>query len=268
LPDKIEEFYDYRSNKREETKISPSLYYIVSGYRKIMYNMIKDIKDVKQFNVLDIGCGKAFDLIELSPLFKECYGMDISQNELNLASKTVKEKGINNIKFKKGVAEKIPFEDNTFDLIIFSEVIEHLPNVNPAMQEIKRVFKKEGYIMITTPNRYRVNELFKNIVPRKLYYKLKKRFSTDSKDVIIKEEELNIKEHFHEYSVSELKKLLKANNFEIINFKGGKLTIFPLFLFDKFPFLINIVRLIDNVITFIPGSIYLKFNFIVLAKKL
>ena len=48
--------------------------------------------------------------------------------------------------------ERLPFKDNTFDLIVSLEVIEHIWNTDHFLNEISRVLKTEGYLIISTPN--------------------------------------------------------------------------------------------------------------------
>jgi len=46
----------------------------------------------------------------------------------------------------------LPFKEQTFDVVICREVIEHVPDADATFQEIRRVLKPEGYLLITTPN--------------------------------------------------------------------------------------------------------------------
>ena len=48
--------------------------------------------------------------------------------------------------------EKLPFGENTFDLVVSLEVIEHIWNTNHFLEQILRVLKPQGYIIISTPN--------------------------------------------------------------------------------------------------------------------
>ena len=47
--------------------------------------------------------------------------------------------------------EKIPVKDNSFDIIICTEVLEHVPNPIGALKEMARILKKGGKLLITTP---------------------------------------------------------------------------------------------------------------------
>uniref|UniRef100_E6Q525 Methyltransferase type 11 domain-containing protein n=1 Tax=mine drainage metagenome TaxID=410659 RepID=E6Q525_9ZZZZ len=50
------------------------------------------------------------------------------------------------------VSSRLPFDDACFDVAIFGEVIEHLVDPDAALQEISRVLRPGGYLVLTTPN--------------------------------------------------------------------------------------------------------------------
>lgn len=65
--------------------------------------------------------------------------------------------------YKKGSAESLPFEDNQFDTVTAGELIEHLENPARFVAEAHRVLKKNGALILTTPNRKSwVNRAFKS----------------------------------------------------------------------------------------------------------
>jgi len=75
------------------------------------------------------------------------YGIDISTETFKYAKKyfdELKECDLN--------SEKIPFPDNFFDVVICSEVIEHIYNTDRLLIEIKRILKPSGILIISTPN--------------------------------------------------------------------------------------------------------------------
>ncbi len=105
-------------------------------------------------SVLDLGSGEG----GTSFIFSE--RNNLTAYEINL-SRFISQKN-NNGDFNKvnGDAVKLPFKENSFDLIIMQDVIEHLYDINDAINEIYRALKPGGFIYISTPNKYSVFNLF------------------------------------------------------------------------------------------------------------
>ncbi len=98
--------------------------------------------------ILDIGCGTGETLTFLKTIFPnaDLFGIDYSSK----AVKFSKDRGHKNI-FKAG-ANKLPFKKNTFDVILFLDVLEHIDDDFGAIKEAKRVLKSGGKIIITGPS--------------------------------------------------------------------------------------------------------------------
>lgn len=58
------------------------------------------------------------------------------------------------LKVVKGIAEKIPFDNETFDVVLCEEVIEHIKMQSTVIEEVHRVLKPNGIAIFTTPNKY------------------------------------------------------------------------------------------------------------------
>ena len=97
----------------------------------------------KKQTTLDVGCGTGKNMEELSS-FGEVWGVDISDEALSFCKK----RGLTHI--KKGEAENLPFNDDTFDVVCALDVLEHVDD-KLAVKEIKKVLKDDGFIVITVP---------------------------------------------------------------------------------------------------------------------
>lgn len=97
--------------------------------------------------LLDIGCGDGQVGQNLVNLGYEIYGIDISKRLLSEAQK----RGL--ITILADIAnEKLPIPDEVFNYVFCGETIEHIINTEKIMKEIRRVLKKNGLVVITTPN--------------------------------------------------------------------------------------------------------------------
>lgn len=103
--------------------------------------------------LLDMGCGTGtFEevLIDQYNLKFFAIGVDISQTELKIAKN---KKKLNVCDFLNSDAASLPFKDNSFDCCVLVDVIEHIPDKEKTFGEIWRVLKKDGVLIMTTPNK-------------------------------------------------------------------------------------------------------------------
>jgi len=56
--------------------------------------------------------------------------------------------------FKKGDSCNLPFDDNSFDVVVSLETLEHVSDLDNTLDEIKRVLKPGGFLILSTPNNY------------------------------------------------------------------------------------------------------------------
>ena len=109
-----------------------------------------ELKDGEK--VLDLGCGDGYYSYLLSqiPLNLKLTGIDSHKEAIETARTLVPK-----IKatFIIGDAEKLPFAKDSFDKIIMSEVIEHVNDDMKVLREARRVLKKDGILVLTTPNK-------------------------------------------------------------------------------------------------------------------
>ena len=108
-----------------------------------------DIIDFSQFNkqskALDVGCGTGRWSVYLSSKFSHVYAMDPSKAIYSAANLTQDIPGIHLI---KASVENIPFEDETFDLVISLGVLHHIPDTKKALTSVVKKVKKGGQCLI------------------------------------------------------------------------------------------------------------------------
>lgn len=97
--------------------------------------------------VLDAGCGGGLISKDLMKDYA-VFGVDANPNAIEFCKKTYSEGRYT----LANIEETLPFVDNFFDGAIFVETIEHLPDPDRAVKELKRVLKENGVLVITTPN--------------------------------------------------------------------------------------------------------------------
>ncbi len=106
--------------------------------------------------ILDAGCGFAAVPIELGRVFPETEitGIDLGEPLLDLGNELIEKAGIkSNIILKKGDVENLEFDDNSFDLVINTYMLHVVEDPVRMLNEMERVAKPDGKIMITDLNR-------------------------------------------------------------------------------------------------------------------
>ena len=104
--------------------------------------------------------------------------------------------------------ESFPFKDNTFDCVLFTEVFEHLRNPLHVLEEIYRVLRRGGLLILSTPNLY--------YLPRFLFFLFGKGLSIDLYEELGRVRKVGHVGHIREYSKKELENVLTKTKFRII----------------------------------------------------
>lgn len=118
------------------------------GRRAILESFLEDIIkkskiENRKSKILDVGCGTGANL-EMLAKFGEAEGVDVSDDALEFCKK----KGL---KVHKGLAESLPFADETFDLVTALDVVEHLDDDVSGLKEMFRILKHDGRTLIFVP---------------------------------------------------------------------------------------------------------------------
>lgn len=140
---KLEEYYNNSSEYLADLTTHGEKY--LAPYLNIVFHTEKETNK----KVLEIGGGEGRAGKLLSDKYHKVAVIDISYKFTKHASDKYK-KG--NLYYLTAKAEYLPFKKQSFDLIVALETIEHIPDIASFLQEINRVLKKKGRIIIVSPN--------------------------------------------------------------------------------------------------------------------
>lgn len=112
--------------------------------RNIIFDLLKTLKISKGSKILDFGCGSGFLVGKLQEQGYNAYGTDQSDEAINYRRDLVKNLSIQS-------TEKIGFPDDSFDLVMALDVVEHIKDDALAVRELERVLKPGGFIIYTVP---------------------------------------------------------------------------------------------------------------------
>lgn len=113
-----------------------------------MYDVLVDeIQKSESGKILDVGCGNG-NLFKMLPDGKyELYGVDFSENMIIEAKKNCEFKA----SFTVADAERLPFDDDTFDMIVCNASFHHYIHPDTVLEEMHRVLKDGGNVLIGDP---------------------------------------------------------------------------------------------------------------------
>lgn len=118
-----------------------------TGRRKILGSFLENIcrrVTDRRPRILDVGCGTGANLLMLSE-YGDAEGVDLSEDALAFC----RERGLENVKL--GAAEKLPYDDGTFDLVTALDVVEHLDDDLAGLREMRRVLRPDGRVLLFVP---------------------------------------------------------------------------------------------------------------------
>jgi len=112
---------------------------------------------VENKDVLDIACGEGYGSAMLAKHARSVNGVDIADSAIQHARKTYHD--IRGLEFKVGDAAQIPLDDDSVDVVVSFETIEHHDRHREMISEIRRVLRRDGLLIISSPNRTVYSEL-------------------------------------------------------------------------------------------------------------
>lgn len=171
--------------------------YFVKEDRVAVYLSMSLYKSAREYCrnnlvILDLGCGFGWGTKYLSQQ-GVVYGVDIDKE--TIAKVKDRYKNDKELKFICADALNLPFGNEKFDLVVSIENIEHVKDQTGYIKEVKRVLKKGGTLILSTPNREHLGHKIRRLLK---YEAAKNPF------------------HLHEFSENELSELLVRNGFQIV----------------------------------------------------
>ena len=131
------------NEKKYSTRNPVKRYLLNMFYKKIL----RVIYEINPKNILDVGCGEGYMSERIFKQFPDSHitGIDINSEAIKIAKSRCSD-----VRFQVEDIYAIPFDTNSFDLVICSEVLEHIKDPSIALNEISRVSSKR--VLLTVPH--------------------------------------------------------------------------------------------------------------------
>jgi len=216
---------DKRAEKTSKWDINDKIH--SSRFEKCQRMILEEFPG-NDHKLLDIGCNEGIFCVQFLKRGWQCYGIDIRDDLV----KKAKEKGVKAVVYD--VSQKIPAKSNFFDAVFIGELLDMVEDTDSVLDEINRVLKRNGILVVTVPN----------------LTSLRNRFT-----VLFGEEPWPFVDgwkgdqpHLRVYTLEGLKKQLRENGFKFIKADGVGLGPFNLLRKELKPVLTEMFPSLSNII--------------------
>ncbi len=144
------------------TSLGMHLVKITGKYHEVVHpKHLVNIRDTwfikyltKKDVVLDIGCNNGQNTMKAAKIANRVIGFDSDAKNLKVARRDILKNNFKNIKLLNHNAEEaLPFNNKSFNVVMFFAVLEHLKNRVQAVSEVYRVLKPGGKLLLSVPNK-------------------------------------------------------------------------------------------------------------------
>lgn len=170
----------------------------------LLESVVKNFSGLPRGKILDLGCGDG----DYAKRFKDL-GFNVIAGDIDIGRFKYK----NEIEFKYcDITKEMPFPADYFDYVLLMEVVEHLRNPYAVMPEINRIIKKNGSLILSTPNILNLKSRFRFLIEGAYEY-----FREPPLDQVKNPKEIIFNLHIVPYRYQELEYLLSMTGFKIEN---------------------------------------------------
>jgi len=123
-------------------------------------SQLKILGDVKQARILEIGCGGAQNSVALSKWGAKTFGLDLSRKQIHYGKRLMKKENVE-ASLLVGNMEKLPFKDESFDIVTTAVSLHYAPDLDTVVAEANRVLVKDGCFAFSLAHPFSEGKLVK-----------------------------------------------------------------------------------------------------------
>ncbi|MBU3015115.1 methyltransferase domain-containing protein [Poseidonibacter lekithochrous] len=120
----------------------------IKGHYNSVDTIISMSEVSKYDKVLDLACGTGIVTCEFAKYAENVVGLDLTEAMINQAIEVQNENNLTNIKFELGNVHKLPYKDNTFDIVFTRYSFHHFLDKKQVFEEMIRVCKSKGKVIV------------------------------------------------------------------------------------------------------------------------
>jgi SAM-dependent methyltransferase len=129
-------------------KVTPDLVFL---FDRMIEATIAKVDPSRGNIVLDVGCGRAVDALQIARKGGKPVGLEPSRTMLGHCKQCIADKG-GGVGLVQGIGEHLPFKTGSFDWVVCKGALDHFPDPHKAVDEMARVVKPDGRVVISIAN--------------------------------------------------------------------------------------------------------------------
>lgn len=147
-PSSHERFYDYYAKVSQSNE---SLQRFASIYNCVLRIVQRNRSLAEALEIADIGCGAGTQCLIWAKSGHYVHGLDVNEPLVELARERAAQAGYS-IDFRVGSAVQLPWPDNSMNVCLVLELLEHVAEWKPCLNEFVRILRPGGVLVLTTTN--------------------------------------------------------------------------------------------------------------------
>jgi len=113
--------------------------------------------------LLDVGCGTGQYIVPLAKRKKKCFGIDPLKSSIKRSQDYANTENVTNVPLFLGNGEYLPFKDKSFNVVLCLSTLQHVADQKKTLDEIYRILKNKGLLIIQIPTDRNVGTFFKKL---------------------------------------------------------------------------------------------------------
>ena len=215
----LNEFFSKIVDQHPHPAVLEKLKYIYNSIN--MYSKENDLA-VEDLRILDVACGRGAVTLPLASLGCQVKAFDINKDSI----KHILDKKLGNVEVISENAETF-FDGQKYDIVIASEVVEHLESPQKFANNIINSLHKNSYLIITVPNGYCPEQIYK----RAFFYRMQK--SDTLRRILNKPRYIYIPGEFHLHYYTKEKIITLFSGLELVKSGNSNLPFYSIELNNK-----------------------------------
>ena len=110
--------------------------------------LVEAVDPAPDSHLLEVACGPGFLALAFAARCREVVGLDLTDAPLVIAERNRRERGLVNVRFQRGDADRLPFADGEFDVVVCRFAFHHFEDPGRVLDEMARVCRPQGKVVV------------------------------------------------------------------------------------------------------------------------